>query len=96
MTQSTLVETCRYNLQTALLVEIGVAEYRTWKQQLVLQGEQMEEIIARVQAEEKESRDQRKRRDAPQNHLLNQGEMTLATEAKSPSKSKPARGGNSS
>jgi len=31
---------------------MGVAECRTWKQ-LVLQGEQAEEIIARVRAKEK-------------------------------------------
>jgi len=29
MSQSTLVETCRHNLQTALLAQIGVAECRT-------------------------------------------------------------------
>jgi len=45
MTQSTLVETYRHNLQTALLVQMGVAEYHTWKQ-VVLQGEQVEEMIA--------------------------------------------------
>jgi len=43
MTQATLVETCRHNLQTSLLAQIGVAESRTWKQ-LVQQGEQAEEI----------------------------------------------------
>jgi len=32
-----------------------VTECRTWKQ-LVLQGEQVEEIIARVRAEEKDSK----------------------------------------
>jgi len=31
MTQATLVETCRHNLQTSLLAQIGVAESRTWK-----------------------------------------------------------------
>ena len=48
MTQSTLVETCRHNLklQTTLLPQIGVTEYRTWKQ-LVLQGELVEEIGVR-------------------------------------------------
>jgi len=46
---------CRHNLQTSLLTQMGVAECRTWKQ-LVLQGEQTEEIIARVRAEEKDSK----------------------------------------
>ena len=31
MSQSTLMETCRHNLQTALLTQIGVAECCTWK-----------------------------------------------------------------
>ena len=34
---------------------MGVAEYRTWKQ-LVLQGEQAKEIIAKVKAEEKSNK----------------------------------------
>jgi len=55
MTQSTLVETCRYNMQKTLLAQIGVVEYHTWKQ-LVLQGEKGEEIVARVKAEVKESK----------------------------------------
>jgi len=32
MTQATLVESCRHNLQTSLLPQIGVAESRSWKQ----------------------------------------------------------------
>jgi len=52
MTQSMLVETCYHNLQTFLLTQMGVTECHTWKQ-FVLQGEQMEEIIVRVRAEEK-------------------------------------------
>jgi len=49
MTQAILVETCRHKLQTSLLTQIGVAESRTRKQ-LVQQGEQAEEIVARVKA----------------------------------------------
>jgi len=30
MTQSTLLETCRHNLQTILLGQIGMVEHRTW------------------------------------------------------------------
>jgi len=55
MTQSTLVETSHHNLQTALVAQIGVAEYCIWKQ-FVLQGEQAKEIVARVKAEEKKSK----------------------------------------
>ena len=50
MTQATLVETCRHNLQTSLLAYIGVVKRRICKQ-LVQQGEQAEEIVARVKAE---------------------------------------------
>ena len=39
MTQSTLIKTCHYNLQTTLLAQIGVTQSRTWKK-LVLQNEQ--------------------------------------------------------
>jgi len=45
MTHTTLIETCRYNLQTILVAQIGVVECCTWKQ-LVSQGEQVEEIVA--------------------------------------------------
>ena len=55
MTQSTLVETCCHNLQTSLLAQMGVEECRTWKQ-LVLQGEQAEEIVARVRVEDQDSK----------------------------------------
>ena len=61
MTQATLVETCRYNLQTSLLAQLGVAESRIWKQ-LVHQGEQAEEIITRVRAEENKPRPEKSTR----------------------------------
>ena len=51
MAQTTLVETCRHNLQTILLAHMGVAECKSWKQ-LVSQGEQAETIVARIKAEE--------------------------------------------
>ena len=74
MTQSTLVETCRYNLETSLLAQIGVTECRTWNQ-LVLQGEQAEEIVARVRTEEKDSkRDLKSQCNAHQSRLLNREE----------------------
>jgi len=54
MTQSTLVETCRHNLQATLLTQIGVTQSRTWKK-LVLQGEWAEDIIVRVNQEDYKS-----------------------------------------
>ena len=55
MTKVTLVETCRHNLQTSLLAQIGVAKSHTWKQ-LVQQDEQAEEIVAKVRVEENKPR----------------------------------------
>ena len=55
MTQATLVKICRHNLQTSLLAQIGVTESRTWKQ-FFQQGEQAEEIVVRVKAEENRPR----------------------------------------
>ena len=64
MTHVTLVETCHHNLQILLLTQIGVAESRTWKQ-LVQQGEQAEEIVARFKAEEGKPRPEKPtRRDS--------------------------------
>ena len=65
MTQATLVETSRHNLQTSLLAQIGVAESRIWKQ-LVQQGEQAEEIIVRVRVEENKSRPRKSTKHAPE------------------------------
>ena len=94
MTQSTLVETCRHNLQTALLAQMGVAECRTWKQ-LVLQEEQAEKIVARVTAKEKDNKprhDKRTRR-APESSSQPRRRDIVATEVKSPSKPQSIRGG---
>ena len=63
---------------------------------MVLQGEQAEDIVARVKAEEKESQNRKSRCDTLQIHLLNREEETLITKVESPSKPKPERGGNSS
>ena len=65
MTQATLVETCRHNLQTSLLAQIGVAESHTWKQ-LVQKGEYAEEIVARVRAEENKPRPEKMTRRPPE------------------------------
>jgi len=49
---------------------MGVIECRTWKQ-LVLQGKQAEKIIARVKAEEKDSKPIRQVNMTYTSHLLN-------------------------
>jgi len=79
----------------SLLAQIGVAESRTWKQ-LVQQGEQAEEIIARVRAEENKPRPEKSTRCTPEISFQSKRKDTLATETKSPVKPQPARGGGSS
>ena len=95
MTQATLIETCRHNLQTSLLVQIGVAESRTWKQ-LIQQGEQAEEIIVRVKAEENKPRPEKSTRRMPETSLQSKRKDNLATKIKSPINPQPVRGGGSS
>ena len=86
------METCRHNLQTSLLAQIGVAESRTWKQ-LVQQGEQAEEIVAKVKAEENKPRPEKSTRHAPEVSFQAKKKNTLATETKSPTKPQPTIGG---
>ena len=95
MTQVTQVKTCRHNLQTSLLAQIGVAESRTWKQ-LIQQGEQAEEIVSRVRAEENKRRPERSTRRAPDTSLQAKWKDNLATGTKSPVKPQPVKGSSSS
>ena len=94
MTQSTLVETFHHSLKTSLLAQMGVEECRTWKQ-LVLQSEQEEEIIARVLAEEKDSklRPDKSMWRAPESSSQPRKRDTLAKEVKSPPKTQSVRRG---
>src|SRR2546430_7563176 len=52
ITSETLVETCRHNFLTPILVQIGVVDCKTWKQ-LQEHGQTAEELVALVKAEEK-------------------------------------------
>ena len=94
MTQSTLVETCHHNLQTCLLAQMGVAECQICKQ-LVLQGEQEEEIVVQVKAEKKDNkpRPDKSVRRAPESFSQPRRRDTLATEAKSPPKTQSVKRG---
>ena len=71
--------------------QIGVAESRTWKQ-LIQQGEQAEEIVARVRAEENKPRPERSTRRAPDTSLQAKRKDNLETETKSPVKPQPVKG----
>src|SRR3954470_11491011 len=55
MTPETLVETCRHNFLTPLLVQMGVVKCKTWKQ-LQQHGQTAQELVALVRAEEKNNR----------------------------------------
>ena len=74
-----MVETCRHNLQTLLLTQIGVTESRNWKQ-LVQQGEQAEEIVVRVKAEENKPRPEKPIRRTPKTSFQVKRKDTLAIE----------------
>ena len=63
---------------------------------MVQQGEQAEEIVARVKAEEGKPRPKKSTRRAPEASFQANRKDTLATEMKSPSKPQPVRGGSSS
>src|SRR3954463_1302933 len=58
MTPETLVETCRHNFLTPILVQMGVVECKTWKQ-LQEHGQTAEELVALVRTEEKNNRTSR-------------------------------------
>ena len=89
MTQMTLVETCRHNLQTTLLAHIGVAECKSWKQ-LVSQAET---IVARIKAEEGEKmRQPSSSQRTPAQSSRSKGKETMAAETTSPVKAQPVRG----
>src|SRR3954469_18266760 len=55
MTPETLVETCRYNFLTPILIQMGVVECKTWKQ-LQKHGQTAQKLVALVKAEEKNYR----------------------------------------
>ena len=55
MTPETLVETCRHNFLTPILVQMGVVECKTWKQ-LQEHGQIAEELVTLVKTEEKNNK----------------------------------------
>src|SRR3954471_21525901 len=55
MMPDTLVETCRHNFLTPILVQMRVIECKTWKQ-LLEHGQTTQELVAVVRAEEKNNR----------------------------------------
>src|SRR5436189_5599489 len=93
MTPETLVETCRHNFLTPILVQIGVVKCKTWKH-LQEHGQTAQELVALVKAEEKNNGTPqgggpppRRNQDPPAK------KETLAADTQQASSSRPAEGG---
>ena len=93
MTSETLVETCRNNFLTPILVQMGVVECKTWKQ-LQEHGQTAQELVALVRAEEKNNRTPRGGGPPPRrNQDPPAKKETLATDTQQASRSHPTGGG---
>src|SRR4051812_19400911 len=93
MTPETLVETCRHNFLTPILVQMGVVECKTWKQ-LQEHGQTAQELVALVRAEEKNNRTPRGGGPPPRrNQDPPVKKETLAIDTHQASTSRPTGGG---
>src|SRR3954468_9206000 len=93
MTPETLVETCRHNFLTPILVQMGVVECKIWKQ-LQEHGQTAEELVAFVKTEEKNNRTPRGGGPPPRrNQDFPAKKETLASDAQQDSSSRPTEGG---
>src|SRR4051812_34044045 len=93
MTPETLVETCRHNFLTPILVQMGVVECKTWKQ-LQEHGQTAQELVALVRAEEKNNRTPRGGGPPPRrNQDPPVKKETLAADTQQASSSRPTGGG---
>src|SRR3954468_6079672 len=93
MTLETLVETCRHNFLTPILIQMGVVECKTWKQ-LQEHGQTAQELVALVRAEEKNNRTPRGGGPPPRrNPDPSVKKETLAADTQQASSSLPTGGG---
>src|SRR3954462_8876453 len=93
MTPETLVETCRHNFLTPILVQMGVVECKTWKQ-LQEHGQTAQELVALVRAEEKNNRTLRGSGPPPRcNQDPPVKKETLVADMQQDSTSRPTVGG---
>lgn len=88
ITQKTLVDTCRHNLQTSILIQIGVAKCRT-RINLLEYDQIVEEIVAWLKAEER-SKPPKSERPPRCNQDQSGRKETMATDANLASISQPA------
>src|SRR4051812_33672792 len=93
MTPETLVETCRHNFLTPILVQMGVVECKAWKK-LQEHGQTAQELVALVKAEEKNNRMPRVGGPPPRrNQYPPAKKETLAADTQQASSSRPTGGG---
>src|SRR4051812_47353121 len=93
MTPETLVETCRHNFLTPILVQMGVVECKTLKQ-LQEHGQTAKEMVALVKAEEKSNRTPRGGGPPPRrNQDPPAKKETLAADLQQASSSCPTKSG---
>src|SRR5436189_1032312 len=93
MTTETLVETCRHNFLTPILVQMGVVECKKWKQ-LQEHGQSAQELVALVKTEEKNNKTPRGGGPPPRcNQDPPAKKETLAVDTQQASNSRSTRGG---
>jgi hypothetical protein len=85
ISESSLLEMCRNNISIRVLSRMGAVKANSWKE-LVSQGEQIELVLKRVDAEEPH---QKKEAGKPGPSRPSKGKDTLAVETVSPSKASP-------
>src|SRR3954470_14913610 len=93
MKPETLVGTCRHNFLNPILVQMEVAECKTWKQ-LQEHGQTAQELVALVRTEEKNNRTPRRGGPPPRrNQDSPVKKKTLAVDTQQASSSRPIGGG---
>src|SRR3954465_12625968 len=93
MIPETLVETCRHNFLSPILVQMGVVKCKTWKQ-LQEHCQTAEELVALIKAEEKNNRMPRGGGPHPRcNQDPPAKKETLAAYTEQASSSRPTVGG---
>src|SRR3954467_6997679 len=92
MTLEILVETCRHNFLTPILVQMGVVACKTWKQ-LQEHVQTAQELVALVRAEEKNNRTPRGGGPPPRrNQDPPAKKETMAADTQQASSSRPTGG----
>src|SRR5205809_78354 len=92
MTPETLMETCRHNFLTPILVQMGVVECKIWKQ-LQEHGQTVEELVTILKTEEKNRTPRGDRPPLRHNQDPIAKKETLAVDSQQSLSSRPTGGG---